>query len=221
MKHTMRTLTSFDLKLQEARERLSMSPPQNPDGTLVGEGVLIDENGELVQKPVVTFRSQEHFQEHVERLYNSDKKQQHKGQNYSRMNSCEMCMSGTREHNHPEKPFSSTLFKIKPIGCKHRLLNKKFVPVGKMSPIKPASTVSKTARVSSTVKKQPKVNRLIVNKVLCCSNSKQSKSARKKKLCLSSAKESQEEQATIEEENDATCRESQNFPTIFSDDRED
>ena len=45
-----------------------------------------------------------------------------------RLNSCEMCTKGTREHNHPERPLASTLFKIKPITSKHRLLRKAPLP---------------------------------------------------------------------------------------------
>jgi len=76
MKHMMHTITSFDLKLQEARERMSASP-QNPaanaqeqhyrDRNSIGcgdDGVIVDENGQIIsqkQSPMPTFRSQEHF----------------------------------------------------------------------------------------------------------------------------------------------------------------
>jgi len=89
-------------------------------------------------------------------LYNSDKKPKKK-QDKSGMFNCEMCTNGTREHNHPEKPLSSTLFKIKPIACKHRLLRKKNNQQqqlgGKVSPIKHDSSATKTLRKYSTAKK--------------------------------------------------------------------
>ena len=66
-----------------------------------------------------------------------------------RLNSCEMCTKGTREHNHPERPLASTLFKIKPIACKHRLLRKTPLPQNQQvtaTPMITTSTAKKPAR---------------------------------------------------------------------------
>ena len=63
-----------------------------------------------------------------------------------------MCSKGTREHNHPERPLANTLFRIKPIACKHRLLKKQ----QKMK----ANTVNTTQTQFSARKPHPKKKKI-------------------------------------------------------------
>ena len=109
MNLTYRSISGFEMKIADAKTR---------------NNTICDKTQEEKTKKLQMFPNPGDIEKHVERVYyNSQSKLS------NRKGSCDGCITGVREHTHPfDKPFSSTLFKIKPISTKHRLLRKKGKP---------------------------------------------------------------------------------------------